>query len=154
MVRHFNSCVQILYIKKSEQIWASISSCLYHVERVIGSCEFESLLAYTIIIRIDSNVFIEINGIIYYRYLCKTCYQKSKDQRRNKIKQWLKDYKKTLSCNRCGNSDYRVLQFHHLKDKHFDIGDFGRKSISTIQKEISKCEVLCANCHMIEHYKE
>lgn len=96
----------------------------------------------------------EINGIVYYRYLCKKCYYDSKKSRMSNIRSWLRNHKKTLSCCNCGNSDHRVLQFHHLRDKEFNIADFGKKSITTILNEISKCRVLCANCHAIEHYKD
>lgn len=49
----------------------------------------------------------------------------------------------------CGESDPIVLQFHHLRDKKYDIGFLMSSSYgwNTIQKEINKCVVLCSNCH-------
>ena len=94
------------------------------------------------------------NGKQYYRYYCKTCYWESKKPRIEKNKLWFKEYKKTLSCARCGNDDHRVLQFHHLKDKRFLISNSKSRSIKTIKKEMAKCEILCANCHAKEHHIE
>ena len=67
------------------------------------------------------------------------------------------DYKKTLSCGRCGFSHPAALDFHH-KDpltKSFKMGDiaFVEKNKNIIFEEIKKCEVLCSNCHRIEHSK-
>jgi len=56
-------------------------------------------------------------------------------------------------CTRCGNDDISVLEFHHKKDsnKKFDIGGKINKSWYIIKKEIDKCILLCANCHLKEH---
>jgi len=71
-------------------------------------------------------------------------------------KQWLEKYKQTLKCTACGENDVICLSFHHL--------DPGSKTaslyqlvadrdctIEQLQKEISKCIVLCYNCHMKYH---
>jgi len=44
-------------------------------------------------------------------------------------------------CNRCKNKDLRVLEVHH-KDRN-------RKN-----NKIENLEILCANCHKIEHLKD
>lgn len=73
--------------------------------------------------------------------------------------EWLKSFKKTLSCSRCQFSDYRALEFHH-KDpstKEFTICRALHQchmSIERIKQELEKCEVVCSNCHRIEHYVE
>ncbi len=78
---------------------------------------------------------------------CKACLDKKRTE------QYLA-YKKTLFCTRCGTKDYRVLEFHHLKDKSHSIATMVSKSFpwKEIEKEISKCIPLCANCHRLEHY--
>lgn len=63
------------------------------------------------------------------------------------------EYFASHPCIDCGNSDPRVLQFDHVDPK------FKESSISNlignqaawgrIEKEIHKCEVRCANCHII-----
>lgn len=73
--------------------------------------------------------------------------------------EWYKSYKQTLSCKYCGICDWRVLQFHHRdpEEKEFAVSaraSAGTTSISRIQKEIEKCDVLCANCHCIVTWKQ
>jgi hypothetical protein len=41
-----------------------------------------------------------------------------------------------------------VLEFDHLRDKLFDIGQsLPYRNWQTILDEIAMCDVLCANCH-------
>ena len=55
-------------------------------------------------------------------------------------------------CKNCGwHGNQAALQFHHLKGKDFTIGNFANISCDSIKKEMQKCILLCANCHMIEH---
>jgi 5-methylcytosine-specific restriction endonuclease McrA len=61
----------------------------------------------------------------------------------------LLEYLKTHPCVACGETDPLVLDFDHLRDKQFDLGGDsvrtrGRRSI---ENEMAKCQVLCANCH-------
>lgn len=77
--------------------------------------------------------------------------------RRKTLKKWFREYKSTLSCNRCGFKHPAALDFHH-KDpstKKFTIGaELSSFSKEILLEEISKCEVICANCHRIHHYEE
>jgi hypothetical protein len=92
----------------------------------------------------------------YYRWMCISCERIILDERKNQYKEEYLNYKKTLSCNRCGNNNHRVLQFHHTNtNKEFNISSkVGRRTLLSLMKEIDKCEVLCANCHSIEHYEQ
>ena len=48
-----------------------------------------------------------------------------------------------------------VYDFHHLDPsaKEHNLGDIvRRKSFETVEKELSKCVLLCANCHRIRHW--
>jgi hypothetical protein len=60
-------------------------------------------------------------------------------------------YLMTNPCTECGEDDPRVLEFHHRdeEEKYMDVSQLvaGGYSIGTIQAEINKCDVLCANCH-------
>lgn len=78
--------------------------------------------------------------------------------RRGRNIQFIWDYLMEHPCVDCGYSDPIALEFDHVRrQKKFAVaggsGSFGR-SIETIKKEIAKCEVRCANCHKIRHWKE
>lgn len=66
------------------------------------------------------------------------------------------EYKSTLQCSRCGFGKGlpRCLDFHHRPGtkKSFALS-VGRNGYSwaTLMKEVAKCDVLCANCHRLEH---
>ena len=65
-------------------------------------------------------------------------------------------------CCNCGyNKCLAALQFHHRepKDKLFEITNYlwGKAQGFTdddLQKEISKCDLLCANCHAELHFPD
>lgn len=63
-----------------------------------------------------------------------------------------------LSCERCGETHQGCLDFHHLdpEGKDAPVGEMlaNLKSKESILAEISKCIVLCANCHRKEHYNQ
>jgi hypothetical protein len=51
-------------------------------------------------------------------------------------------------CVDCGERDPLVLEFDHLRDKAFNIGQhLTHRSWQAVLVEIEKCEVVCANCH-------
>jgi hypothetical protein len=58
-------------------------------------------------------------------------------------------YLSTHPCISCGEKDPRVLEFHHREGKDRAVSQlvWAGYSIPTIQTEIAKCDVLCANCH-------
>jgi len=98
-----------------------------------------------------------VKGKLYYRHLCVKCYSASKKPRRDEIKAWWEEFKKTQKCAHCGNNDFRVLVFHHHNgDKSFAIGIATNRGFSKarIMAEAKKCTVLCCNCHAIVHYEE
>ena len=69
------------------------------------------------------------------------------------------NFKKEKSCEHCGYNEHpQILQFHHKNgDKKFEISvalHKGAYSIEEIKKEITKCEILCPNCHFWLHSKE
>ena len=56
-------------------------------------------------------------------------------------------------CNDCGVKYPDVVyDFHHIdpSKKDFTIGK--SRNWSKIEKELEKCEMLCANCHRIRHF--
>lgn len=78
---------------------------------------------------------------------------KNEQQKKNRIvkRKYILDFLKKTKCVDCGNSDYRVLEFDHRnrKTKSFNLADATQYSIERIQLEISKCDVVCGNCHTI-----
>ena len=56
-------------------------------------------------------------------------------------------------CAHCGRSFHRsVFDFHHRGDKIRSPSEmFLNSSLSALAKELSKCILLCANCHRMEH---
>jgi hypothetical protein len=72
--------------------------------------------------------------------------------------EWFRKIKEPLCCIKCGESHPATLDFHHRdkSKKLFGIvnGIIKGKTISTILEEMSKCDVLCSNCHRKLHYDE
>jgi hypothetical protein len=61
---------------------------------------------------------------------------------------YLIEYFASHPCIDCGETNPVVLEFDHLADKSFDIGQsLPYRSWESILDEIAKCEVVCANCH-------
>lgn len=57
-------------------------------------------------------------------------------------------------CQRCGWTGHQAgYDFHHINpsEKEFAIGRMANISWEKLKTEISKCELLCRNCHGIEH---
>jgi hypothetical protein len=68
-----------------------------------------------------------------------------------KGKAYVLEYLKNHPCVDCGNSDIRVLQFDHkeaLMGQGRRVGSY-LNSWNKLKEEIAKCDVRCANCHMI-----
>jgi hypothetical protein len=67
--------------------------------------------------------------------------------------EYIDAYQLTHPCVDCGESDIDVLEFDHVRGikkgricqmKH-------RVSLETLQEEIEKCDIRCANCHRKRH---
>jgi len=75
--------------------------------------------------------------------------------RRARIKKELRlkisDYLRYKSCERCGENDLIVLDFDHIdpRNKTSSIARMLTNGLEweLIMSEISKCRILCANCH-------
>lgn len=97
---------------------------------------------------------------------CKEChavyrrehYEKNKQKYIKKSARWRRKQRirfytwlKTQKCTDCENNDFRVLEFDHvLGDKSYNISKKIEGSLlETLQEELDKCEIVCANCHRI-----
>lgn len=62
-----------------------------------------------------------------------------------------------LCCQRCGVDNPSMLHFHHRDptDKIFTIGialaNRGQYTQQMLHEELMKCDLICANCHEIQH---
>jgi len=76
--------------------------------------------------------------------------RRSKKKRREARREYVLNLKKSQPCVDCGEEDPVVLQFDHVGDKEFNIADGVGQDISftRLKKEIKKCEIVCANCHL------
>jgi formate-dependent nitrite reductase cytochrome c552 subunit len=80
-----------------------------------------------------------------------------------KKRAFLWDYKEKVGCADCGLHDPRILQFDHVRGKKLINAQPALKKLSAtiwrsmswkqIAKELTKCEVVCANCHLIRTWK-
>lgn len=92
----------------------------------------------------------------YHKY--GSNYRERAVERSRKIKNDLRTHMLTYlndkACVRCGVNDIRVLEFDHIdpKTKAFSIARAIASTFSweRILAEISKCQILCANCHKIK----
>jgi len=64
-------------------------------------------------------------------------------------------YKTEQGCVRCSESRYWCLAFHHTdSNKENTIAYMKYYALKTIMDEISKCIVVCHNCHADIHHNE
>jgi hypothetical protein len=74
---------------------------------------------------------------------------------KQEIRQRIKELKELHGCVDCGEKNHIVLDFDHIKDKKYNISRMIHDGFAwaAIKKEISKCEVVCANCHRVRTHK-
>ena len=72
-----------------------------------------------------------------------------KDAARQVAREFAYNYLLNHPCEECGESDVRVLEFHHTTGKDMAVAAMvsAGYSVDRIQAEINKCTILCANCH-------
>lgn len=94
----------------------------------------------------------------YYRQYCKACEAEKQRQRVLESVHYVQTKKE--KCAICGyDKCLSALEFHHIdpKEKSFNIMQFaGKRSFTKntkdhLDKEMSKCIVVCANCHREIH---
>ena len=88
----------------------------------------------------------------------KALYKQSKDKYGASIVKWFNEYKSSLVCTQCGETHIACLDFNHVDSstKDFSVSTMVNHglSITRIKNEISKCIVLCSNCHRKLHWNE
>ena len=101
----------------------------------------------------------EMNRVSYLRRSenYKTKVKEDKKARLDAAREFVWGYLSTHPCVECGESDPKVLEFDHIiGEKVKAVSDMVRLGygLDTIVAEISKCQVLCANCHRRKTYSE
>lgn len=93
------------------------------------------------------------------RTYCKECEAARARENYYKTQDYIRSLK--TKCNFCGyDRNPAALEFHHMdNDKDATIAKLASKSWSIplkekIDLEVSKCIIICANCHREEHHKE
>lgn len=80
--------------------------------------------------------------------------RKKRKERYDETSRKIEEYKAAHPC-KCGTSNPICLTFHHRdpKTKKFGIGSWRKNSWSwgSVLAEIEKCDVICANCHLLIH---
>lgn len=94
-------------------------------------------------------------------YKNKAYYFKKNNERRDRVaaenKSKLLEYLREHPCVDCGLDDIVVLQFDHVRGKKRNLVPKMASSgcaWKTIQLEIEKCEIRCANCHIRRTFKQ
>jgi len=90
------------------------------------------------------------------RAKCRDCTRWSKQEYKARAYAWVMDIKMTSGCVDCGYRKHPdALDFDHLPGfvKSFSIGSRMFTKRATLEAEIAKCEVVCANCHRIRTAK-
>lgn len=71
--------------------------------------------------------------------------------RKKAIYKWFLEYRADKACLYCGENESCCLEFHHRDpaEKDFEISNMANwgMSIERILKEMTKCDVVCSNCH-------
>jgi len=87
---------------------------------------------------------------------CKECSKRDGTVRQRKFKEKCVKYKGGACC-RCGYSKcFGALEFHHRDpaQKDFSLSRVrNHKWTKDLQRELNKCDLLCANCHRETHEK-
>jgi len=79
----------------------------------------------------------------YYKKKAKESYEKVRD--------FVRELKNSTPCSDCKiQYPYFVMDFDHRENKNFTISEkLTQLSLSSIKREISKCDIVCSNCHRI-----
>lgn len=85
-------------------------------------------------------------------------YNKQRKHRQiQRNKQFIFDLLSASKCIDCCTTDWRLLEFDHLpqfkKENNISEMMLAGTSITSIKKEIEKCEIVCANCHTLRTMK-
>ena len=93
-----------------------------------------------------------INDTENVKAINRAARQRSKEEARQFVHAYLSD----KACFDCGESDFSVLTFDHVRGKKkTNISDMISQgySIASLESELEKTEIVCFNCHMKREQK-
>ena len=98
----------------------------------------------------------KVDGLTHYQRNSQVYKDKSAATKlRNR--EYVRAVKQKSSCTDCGNADWRVLEFDHLpgSGKVAALSKLVERGVSLarLDEEMSKCELVCANCHRIRTFE-
>ena len=100
--------------------------------------------------------YLNSKGKRLYRPECKKCRLAINNYNtQEKIMEILEELNIDYKCKKCSYSkNTAALHFHHKvkKEKLYEISKMRTFSKERLKEEISKCDILCANCHIEEHH--
>lgn len=89
---------------------------------------------------------------------CRNCHNNYVKIKYKERKDNLINLKGEQGCAKCGEKRGYLLDYHHLdpSQKEYTISRLtaGQCSAEKLEKELSKCIILCANCHREFHFFE
>jgi hypothetical protein len=86
----------------------------------------------------------------------KTRVREKNNKYNTQKREYVWNYMLEHPCVECGETDPRVLTFDHVDpaDKKYTIASMRSYPLTSVKREIAKCRVLCANCHMRHTYSQ
>lgn len=96
-----------------------------------------------------------VDGLTHYQ-ANKAYYLKRVKARKREAQAFVLSIKKQGKCVDCGFNDFRALDFDHVRGrKRTGVSNLCLRGASeeTLLKEIAKCDIRCANCHRVRHFK-
>lgn len=96
------------------------------------------------------------NNVKHYyanNQIYKASIKAKSEKHKQKTIKMISDFKSLYGCLFCHEKDSCCLQFHHLNpsEKDFEIHGGSKRNVESYKKEIQKCEIVCANCHLKIH---
>lgn len=151
-IRNFNFVLEIKQKSECKSCKNNIAECLdfHHRNREKKISSISSMISRGVKLK-TLKTEIEKCDI-----LCVNCHRliHFKDKAKSGKLKLIEDAKKHKPCSCCKNHyPTPCMDFHHIKDKSFEVSHSQNRNNEEILREIKKCVLLCANCHRLKHIK-
>jgi len=109
--------------------------------------------------REDKNAlnFTQLKSGRHHSY-CRTCLREvNRKNSTRKVgrasKEFVEKFKESHPCDDCGGFfRYWQMDFDHKSDKVGNINKLQTRSLESVKREITKCDLVCVNCHRLRTY--